>query len=304
MTDTMSLYTMNMQTYTQEVVNLHTHSYYCGHGFGEVTEYAQEGLKQGLELLGMSEHCPVPDNRWGGSRMAYSMLDSYNKDCIAVKMEYSGRLEVLRGFECDYLPQYQSYFEELQEKCDYLFFGVHDLSLDIDSEYSMFWNPITKEDLLAYTKLYLEGLESGLFLFGAHPDVFCHSYRAWDAETIACSKAILECAVSNDVALEINGNGMRKGIVKTSYGTRYAYPHHEFWKLAAQYPVKVLFNSDAHKPSHVNESMARCLSFAKDCGITYSSFQVEKKQGESSGVNLSLIGGKHIGLEKRSVTTP
>jgi len=101
MADTLYLLNMNIQTYTQEVVNLHTHSYYCGHGFGEVVEYAQEGLDQGLALLGMSEHCPVPDNRWAGSRMSYSMLDSYNKDCLTTKAEYAGRLEVLRGFECD-----------------------------------------------------------------------------------------------------------------------------------------------------------------------------------------------------------
>ena len=294
---------MNIQTYTQEVVNLHTHSYYCGHGFGEVAEYAQEGVKQGLELLGMSEHCPVPDNRWEKSRMSYSMLDSYNKDCLAVKAEYAGKLEILRGFECDYLPQYKSYFEELQERCDYLFFAVHDLSLSIHDEYSIFWNPITKEDLFTYTKLYLEGIESGLFLFGAHPDVFCHSYRGWDEETIACSKAIIECAVDNDVALEINGNGMRKGLVKTSYGKRYAYPHHEFWKLAAQYPLKVLCNSDAHKPSYVNNIIDSCLTFAKDCGITYSSFQVEKGQREHMLSTLSLVGSKHKGLEKRGAVS-
>jgi len=304
MSDTMSLYTMNIQTYTQEVVNLHTHSYYCGHGFGEVTEYAQEGQRQGLKLLGMSEHCPVPDNRWGTSRMSYSMLDSYTKDCLATKDEYAGRLEVLRGFECDYLRQYKSYFEELRSTCDYLFFGVHDLSLDIGCEYSMFWNPLTKDDLIAYTKFYVQCIESGLFLFGAHPDVFCHSYRAWDEEAIACSKAILECALANDVALEINGNGMRKGLVKTSYGTRYAYPHHEFWKLAAQYPVKVICNSDAHNPSYVNDSMARCLLFAQECGITYSSFQVEKDRGGNSGAKLSLIGGEHPGLEKRGAALP
>ncbi len=296
---------MNIQTYTQEVVNLHTHSYYCGHGFGEVAEYAQEGLEQGLQLLGMSEHCPVPDNRWRGSRMAYSMLDSYNRDCIQAKEEYRGRLEILRGFECDYLPQYDSYFQELGQECDYLFFAVHDLSLAIDDEYSIFWNPITKEDLFAYTKLYLEGIESGHFLFGAHPDVFCHSYRAWDEETIACSKDIIACAIANDVALEINGNGMRKGLVRTSYGKRYAYPHHEFWKLAAETPLKVLCNSDAHNPAHVNDSMEDCLTFARECGITYSSFQVEKPQAWQKGEpsKLTLIGSVHEGSAKRGVAS-
>lgn len=294
---------MNIQTYTQEVVNLHTHSHYCGHGSGEIAEYAEKGLEQGLHLLGMSEHCPVPDNRWAVSRMPYSILESYNKDCIDTKERYAGKLEILRGFECDYLPQYHSYYKELQQQVDYLFFAVHELSLANDEEYSLFWYPISKEDLFAYTKLYLEGIESGLFLFGAHPDLFCHSYHSWDEETIACSKDIIECAIANDVALEINGNGMRKGLVKTSGGTRYAYPHHEFWKLASETSVKVICNSDAHKPSHVNDSMGRCLSFAEDCGITYSTFEVGKSREIEGNASLSIIGGEHASSLKRDAVS-
>lgn len=237
--------------------------------------------------------------------MAYSMLGSYNADCLRVKQDYAGELEVLRGFECDYLPEYKSYYQELQEECDYLFFAIHDLSQAFDDEYSIFWNPITKEDLFTYTRLYLQGLESGVFLFGAHPDVFCHSYRTWDENTLACSKDIIACAIANDVALEINANGMRKGPVKTSYGTRYPYPHHEFWKLAAETPLKVLCNSDAHNPSNVNDSMDLCLTFAKECGITYSSFQVEKPQAWQKGEpsKLTLIGSAHAGSAKRGVAS-
>ncbi len=293
---------MNIQTYTQEVVNLHTHSYYCGHGIGEVVEYAQKGLEQGLELLGMSEHCPVPDDRWESSRMPFSQLGSYIKDCISTKEEYAGRLEILRGYECDYLVHYRPYFEALQQECDYLFFGVHDLSLDIDDEQPIYFG-LTKADLIAYTKLYVQGIESGLFLFGAHPDVFCNSYPDWDEEAIACSKAIIECALANDVALEINGNGMRKRPIKTPYGTRYPYPHHEFWKLASQYPVKVICSSDAHRPSYVNDSMDLYFSFAKECGIAYSSFQVEKGQGKGAVSKLSIIGAEHPALMQGSAAS-
>ena len=41
---------------------------------------------------------------------------------------------------------------------------------------------------------------------------------------------------------------MRKKKVGTPEGVRYTYPHQEFWKLASHYPVKVISNSDAHKP--------------------------------------------------------
>ncbi|MFA6784618.1 MAG: histidinol-phosphatase [Sphaerochaeta sp.] len=272
---------MNSSTYTQEVVNLHTHSYYCGHGFGEVAEYAEKACMQHLHVLGMSEHCPVSDERWVRTRMPFAMLGQYNQDCLRTQNEYVGKLEILRGFECDYLPQYRSFYKEMSEQCDYLLFGIHDLSLDIDSEYSVFWNTMTKQDLYTYTEIYLQALQSGLFLFGAHPDVFMYNYQEWDEETKACSKAIIECAVDYNVALEINANGMRKKMVETSRGVRYAYPHQEFWKLASQYPVKVITNSDAHNPDYVNDGFTLCKTFAESCSIEFSSYLIGKEKDTS-----------------------
>ena len=62
-------------------VNLHTHSRYCGHGAGELSEYVDAAKRVGLTALGFSEHCPVPDNRWGASRMKYHQQNSYMHDC-------------------------------------------------------------------------------------------------------------------------------------------------------------------------------------------------------------------------------
>jgi histidinol-phosphatase (PHP family) len=270
---------MIKQKYTPEVVNLHTHSYYCGHGFGEVEEYAQQAVKQNLQVLGLSEHCPVPDDRWARTRMPKESLVPYSEDCLAVQEKYEDKLFVLRGFECDYLKQYHSYFTDYilgELKCDYLLFGVHDLSLDINEEYSLFWNKLGKKDLFTYTDQYLEAMQSGLFLFGAHPDVFAYNYRIWDSEAQACSKAIIECAVSCNVALEINANGMRKEKIKTEKGSRYAYPLSDFWHLAAGYPVKVICNSDAHKPEFVNDKFVECKEFADSCNIAFSSYLIER----------------------------
>ncbi|WP_320128283.1 histidinol-phosphatase [uncultured Sphaerochaeta sp.] len=281
---------MNKQTYTQEVVNLHTHSYYCGHGVGEVSEYAEQGLKQGLQVLGFSEHCPVFDDRWARTRMPRQMLLPYNQDCLAIREDYAEKLVILRGLECDYLPQYKSYYTDYilgELGCDYLLFGVHDLSLDLDTEFSLFGNRLGPKDLFAYTDMYLKALQSGLFLFGAHPDVFTYNYRTWDAEAIACSKAILECAASNAIPLEINANGMRKKKIETDRGLRYAYPLSEFWKLAANYPVKVLCNSDAHRPEFVNDRYPECKAFADECKLSLASYRIEEK--ESGKYDIAIL---------------
>ncbi len=164
--DTYRLRMMQNQEYTQEVVNLHTHSFfYCGHGSGTVEEYVQSANEHGLALLGMSEHCPVPDGRWHRSRMDFAQIEAYERDCQTAREIAPEGLSVLTGYECDYLPEYQGYYAEVAERVDYLICAIHDLSTDLNHEYSVFWNQLSKKDLATYTDMYCDALSSGLFLF-------------------------------------------------------------------------------------------------------------------------------------------
>lgn len=266
---------MNTQTYTQEVVNLHTHSFYCGHGIGQISEYATEAHNSGLRLLGFTEHCPVPDERWDRTRMDWHQMGRYEQDIDVERTSYRDSMTILTAYECDWLSGYRSYYEELKERVDYLICAVHDLSFDSSKEYSVFWNTLTKDDLALYTDLYCKALQSGLFLFGAHPDVFAYNYLPWDDQAQACSKAIIECAVSEGVALEINSNGMRKRKVKTEQGERYAYPVTEFWQLASKYPLKVVTNSDAHKPVEIRAALDKTFALAQEAGLSFVSYTLE-----------------------------
>ncbi|MGH0054434.1 MAG: histidinol-phosphatase [Sphaerochaetaceae bacterium] len=284
--DTDNLGIMQIQEYTQEVVNLHTHSFYCGHGSGTVAEYVQEASDCGIVLLGMSEHCPVPENRWSRSRMDYSQMDSYEQYCQRAKKTAPAGLTFATGYECDYLAEYQQYYGEVAQRVDYLICAIHDLSTDLDHEYSVFWNTLSKRDLATYTDRYCQALSSGLFLFGAHPDVFGYSYQRWDAEAEACSRAIIECAVANHMALEINANGMRKRKVKTDTGFRYAYPLSAFWELASEYPLQVVTQSDAHEPSLLKDRYDTCEQFASEHNLQFCSYRVKKEEAGKTVITL------------------
>ena len=266
---------MNKNIYSQEETNLHTHSFYCGHGTGTIMQYTKEALQSGLSLLGFSEHCPVEDDRCKKSRMKQEQIPLYEQDCQEAKVQYDGKLHILTGYECDYLRQYDSYYASVKERVDYLVCAIHDLSEDLNQEYSVFWNRLSKKDLAAYADMYCSALSSGLFLFGAHPDVFAYNYFSWDAETEAISKAIIECAVANDVALEINANGMRKRMV----GSRYPYPLTEFWNIAKEYPLKVVTNSDAHAPFEIRSGRDECFSLAQEHNLQFVSYQVDDQTG-------------------------
>jgi histidinol-phosphatase (PHP family) len=106
----------------------------------------------------------------------------------------------------------------------------------------------SKKMLKDYAEAFVLGIQSGLFAFGAHPDIFANFYAEWDEDAKACARYILEAAKSYEFPLEINGNGFRKGLQRAGDQLRYFYPIEPFWALAAKYDISVLVNSDAHEP--------------------------------------------------------
>jgi len=237
----------------------HTHTFRCGHATGDVLEYAASAIKKGLSVLGVTDHTPLPDEKWPGIRMKLAELESYMNAITLAQKNYSARgLTILKGMECEYAQEYHNFFqEELLGKwgLDYLIVGAHyfpceNLWIGAHSYIQ------GKTELFAYTKHLITSMSSGLFAFVAHPDLFGHSYLPWDANTIACSHAILEAAEDLRLPLEINTNGFRKPLLQTEEEDRYVYPLSPFWELASQYKVQVVVNSDAHAPEEVFANMA------------------------------------------------
>lgn len=263
--------------------NLHTHSRYCGHGIGELSQYLQSAKKQGLEMLGFSEHCPVPDGRWHRSRMQYSMLDTYIAECRTLQSEENG-LIVLCGFECDHHSDYATWYKDHllnQGRADYLAFGIHYLSTPDGKDTFMRKLPPSTKWLHTYTDRYIEGILSGTYLFGVHPDLFGMFYTSWDKEAIACSKHILEAASSVKFPLEINGYGCRKPKIPSSEGMRWQYPMRKFWELATQYDVPVIVNSDAHRPEDLALHNIGAFELADTLGIPLPGWNHHAKYGLS-----------------------
>lgn len=48
--------------------NLHTHNYLCGHADGTVEDYVREAVKNGVKILGISDHIDTRNlTGYGGS---------------------------------------------------------------------------------------------------------------------------------------------------------------------------------------------------------------------------------------------
>lgn len=251
--------------------SLHTHSFYCGHAVGTISDYVEKAKENDIKLLGFTEHCPVKDNRWIKSRMDYSQMPYYLEDIDKEIEKNSESITLLKGFECDYLKEYHSYYQELKEQVDFLIAGVHSLQLPSHKDFPLHNYPLGKKELSVYCDECISSIESGLFTIFAHPDVFAIQYFKWDEQAKAISKEILDCATYYDIPLEINGNGLIRGKILVDGKWRDPYPLREFWLLAQDYPtLKIVGNPDAHDPEHLSLFKKNCKDFISPFNLKYS----------------------------------
>ena len=272
--------------YTPDKVNLHTHSFYCRHGKGTIAEYVEQARKDGLRLLGFSEHCPLPDMEFQkGNRMDYVELVPYEADIREAQQRELSEAEpirILTGAECDWLPdKFSFYKDELlgERQYDYLSCSVHVMEDPATGEenYLGYFKNMDVKTLTRYVKIYTDGLRSGIFTFGCHPDLFMAGYRRWDADVIAASKDIIQCALDCNIPLEFNDLGLRKKPIVADDGTvRQPYPVFEFWILASQLGVTAVTNSDAHKPKDVASHKRSTMLWAKEIGLKLSGWELDE----------------------------
>lgn len=247
--------------------NYHTHTWRCKHASGTVSDYAKEAEAAGIRILGVSDHTPLPDNRWDFVRMGMDELDMYLGE-IQTAAERFPHITLLKGFECDWAQEYRNFYrEELFEKrkADYLIGAVH--WFPYQGDWLSTWDIENSKHLSAYSSHVIEAMESGLFSFIAHPDSFGIGYKPWDGNALSCSRDIIAAAEECGIILEINGYGLRKPMISTKEGKRRQYPLKGFWELAGASAITAICNSDAHKPEDVAASLEETAKIASDFSV-------------------------------------
>lgn len=249
--------------------NYHTHTFRCNHAEGEAKDYAKVAAARGFSVLGFADHTALPDDRWLFMRMSRSALPGYVKAIEEAQAKYA-ELTILKSMECEWAPEYHNFFQEVllgEFNFDYLILGSHFFPYQ-GSWLSSHADVAKPRHLVAYTDFLIQSMQSKLFSFVAHPDLFGLTYLTWDENTKAASKDILACAEELQLPLEINGYGLMERIIDTPQGTRSAYPWLPFWELARDYQIEVVVNSDAHHPENVAMGLEEGLKLAEKLGLT------------------------------------
>jgi histidinol-phosphatase (PHP family) len=252
------------------ITNFHTHTMLCHHATGMPAEYVRQAQKDGCCELGFSDHCPYPESNdffWKDIRMTAAQAPVYIEAVKEAARTVS--FPVHTGFECEWDKNYASWYSDVLKdelKTDYLILGSHWVTLGNRHVYCQELDSVS--ELHTYIDQTIDGMQSGLFSFLAHPDIFMGGWKEWDAEAESCLKAVLEAARDCSLPLEINGLGLIKQKVRSRRGLVRQYPVDEFWKLVAQSNVQVICNADAHDPLDVICNARKARDYAARFGIT------------------------------------
>lgn len=250
--------------------NFHTHTFRCKHAKGDAVDYCQYAKEHGMETIGFSDHTPLPDDRWISARMHVAQLDDYVGAVHRAQSEFP-EIRVLLGMECEYVPKFHAFFEDEllgERKFDYLVGGPHFFTDDYGEWTGTYGGTVDAKSLSDYARYVSEMIESGLFAFIAHPDLFGNCYKHWDENTISASRDIFAAAAECNVGLEINALGFRKIAKKKLFNPYPLYPWPPFWELASEYAVEVIVNADAHRPQDLQKMTSDAEALRKRCNLT------------------------------------
>ncbi len=234
-----------------EKTNYHTHTARCRHAQGTEEDYVSAAVRNGLRILGFSDHAPFPDHDFG-LRMPYSELEEYLRAIDALTAKYSADIILYKGLEIEYLPEYMEYYDRLLTKSgmDYLLLGEH-FYRDRNGCLCNITQADKTETYVDYALAVAEAMRTGFFQAVAHPDIFAMSRFAWDSNCDRAADIIISAALETDTVLEYNANGLRRGIHSYPDGDRFMYPHALFWSKAADAGIRVMIGSDCHNPSQI-----------------------------------------------------
>ena len=248
--------------------NIHTHTYRCGHASGRDKEYVEAAIAQGIPVLGFSDHVMLPHHEQPGIRGSISLLKDYIGSIQDLKKRYEGQCEIYVGFEAEwYGDQYASYYKELLERkdFDYLILGQH--CFDYFGHLYWYARLTPPESIRKYRDDLIAGMESGLFTYVAHPDI----YVAWEGEFDEAAEEVAEdiCSTASrlGIPLELNCGMLRQTDYVRQEGSL-AYPCAYFWKIAAKHGVKAIIGIDAHRPQDfASTDLAWMKEFARRMGL-------------------------------------
>lgn len=226
--------------------NYHTHTSLCHHAKGTNEEYVLAAIEAGFDEIGFADHSPWNfENYVSGMRMTKEDLNLYCKSIKDLKEKYKDKISIKLGLECEYFPKYMPWLKEKIEEhqIDFIILGHH--FCDDENRHSLYNGSLTNEkEIRRYCDDILEAMDTGLFSYIAHPDIFMRGYPVFDDACKDITKKIIEKSIETGTPLEYN----LLGISHSKNDGKQGYPYPDFWKMVGEMKPPVTMGIDAHSP--------------------------------------------------------
>jgi len=242
-------------------VDLHNHTVRCNHATGTMEEYIERAIELGIDIYGFSEHAPMNfDTHY---RLKFEEMEDYERDVIRCQEKYRDKIEIVLGYEVDYL---QGYLDSrvLNANVDYLIGSVHFLDKwGFDNpEFIGGWKSRNIDDIWQeYFDAVQAMAESGYFDIVGHLDLIKVFKYLPQKDIRLIAKDALKAIKKSNMVLELNGAGVRKPIGEI-------YPSRHLLEMAFELNIPITFSSDAHAVEQVGFGYGEAVAMAKGVGYT------------------------------------
>jgi histidinol-phosphatase (PHP family) len=247
--------------------SLHNHTIFCD-GKDDIETMCRAAIEKKLCALGFSAHAPITkktgfESDW---HLKDDRFNEYVEQVLSAKKRWRGKLEVLLGFEIDYIKGLRSALDKdiTEVNPDYLIGSVHYLipangakPFTVDGpeeEFSQGLNEGFGGDAQALMNSYYDAQAEMIALGGfeilGHADLVkknCLGKNLWPLEVEACRQKEIALAASKaGVIAEANTGGINRKKINE------IYPCETFLKFFHDNNAPVIITSDAHCAEDIN----------------------------------------------------
>lgn len=260
--------------------DLHTHHKRCNHASGEIKDYIEAGIENGLDIIGISDHSPFfnseLDQLHPKVAMGKSEFKHYVDEVLRLKEEYKNKINVLLGVESDFFPgKMDAYVKEYTKyPFDYIIGSVHSVNnLSIFNRNR--WKKLNKTQIMEvkdkYYNIIARSAKSGYFQILGHIDAMKGFYPEFSEIKSSSLEHTLKMIGEESIAIEVNTSGKMKACGGW-------YPSDAILERALHYRLDITFGSDAHTPERVGDDFESVRNKLKDIGFKKWCYFKEKKK--------------------------
>ncbi len=258
------------------IYETHVHTPLCTHAKGLPGEYAAIAQQRGLCGIYVTEHCPMPESYSHQRRLGREQMEVYVQMVERAAREWDGRMEVLLGIECDWLPGMEQWLEDLLKKSDfhYVLGSIH---CNMKDYRERFFNGSALDAQRLYFNHLAQAAETGLFDAMAHPDLIKNQTAAdWQINRLMPDiETCLDRIAATDIALELNTHIDKKTMKEY-------LPCVEILMLMHERGIPVVLGGDAHDPERVGQYFPDALRLLKAIGFESISHYRDRRRYEVS----------------------